>query len=66
MADEFVFAGSVKDNAPYAKQPIVYHVNYFDVRRSKEAMRNAQNLSMRLAKEIMKSDSYSTEMELNY
>jgi intracellular sulfur oxidation DsrE/DsrF family protein len=30
-------------NAGYAKQKVVYHVNYFDVKRSIGAMRNAQN-----------------------
>ena len=30
-------------SASYAKQKVVYHVNYFDVKRSIGAMRNAQN-----------------------
>ena len=36
-------SGWVAASTPYAKQKVVYHVNYFDVNRSIGAMRNAQN-----------------------
>ncbi len=38
-----LLSGWVTASAPYAKQKVVYHVNYFDVKRSIGAMRNAQN-----------------------
>ena len=38
-----ILSGWVFANATYAKQKVVYHVNYFDVKRSIGAMRNAQN-----------------------
>ena len=39
----FFIAGSTFANASYTKQKVIYHVNYFDVKRSIGAMRNAQN-----------------------
>ena len=38
-----ILSGWVFASASYAKQKVVYHVNYFDVKRSIGAMRNAQN-----------------------
>jgi len=38
-----ILSGCVFASASYAKQKVVYHVNYFDVKRSIGAMRNAQN-----------------------
>ena len=38
-----MLSGWVFASASYAKQKVVYHVNYFDVKRSIGAMRNAQN-----------------------
>ena len=38
-----LLSGWVAASTPYAKQKVVYHVNYFDVKRSIGAMRNAQN-----------------------
>ena len=38
-----LLSGWVATNTPYAKQKVVYHVNYFDVKRSIGAMPNAQN-----------------------
>ena len=38
-----ILSGWVFASANYAKQKVVYHVNYFDVKRSIGAMRNAQN-----------------------
>ena len=38
-----ILPGWVFASASYAKQKVVYHVNYFDVKRSIGAMRNAQN-----------------------
>ena len=38
-----IVSGWVFASASYAKQKVVYHVNYFDVKRSIGAMRNAQN-----------------------
>ena len=38
-----ILSGWVLASASYAKQKVVYHVNYFDVKRSIGAMRNAQN-----------------------
>ena len=39
----FFVAGSTFANTSFAKQKVVYHVNYFDVKKSNGAMRNAQN-----------------------
>ena len=58
-------SGWVAANTPYARQKVVDHVNYFDVKRSIGAMRNAQNHIDALAEGNAKSDSYSTEIELN-
>ena len=38
-----ILSGWVFASASYARQKVVYHVNYFDVKRSIGAMRNAQN-----------------------
>ena len=38
-----MLSGWVFASASYAEQKVVYHVNYFDVKRSIGAMRNAQN-----------------------
>ncbi|MGB2023886.1 MAG: DsrE family protein [Litorivicinaceae bacterium] len=38
-----ILSGWVFASVSYAKQKVVYHVNYFDVKRSIGAMRNAQN-----------------------
>ena len=38
-----ILSGWVFASASYAKQKVIYHVNYFDVKRSIGAMRNAQN-----------------------
>ena len=38
-----ILSGWVFASASYAKQKVVYYVNYFDVKRSIGAMRNAQN-----------------------
>lgn len=44
LALSFVFAGTAAHaNSGYAKQKVVYHVNYNDAKRSIGAMRNAQN-----------------------
>ncbi len=44
LALSFVFAGTVAQaDSGYAKQKVVYHVNYNDAKRSIGAMRNAQN-----------------------
>lgn len=39
----FFIAGPTFANASYTKQKVIYHVNYFDVKRSIGAMRNVQN-----------------------
>jgi len=43
LAMAFFIAGPTFANTSYTKQKVVYHVNYFDVKRSIGAMRNAQN-----------------------
>lgn len=43
LAMAFFSAGPTFANTSYAKQKVVYHVNYFDVKRSIGAMHNAQN-----------------------
>ena len=43
VAVAFFIAGPTFANASYTKQKVVYHVNYFDVKRPIGAMRNAQN-----------------------
>ena len=43
LAMAFFSAGPTFANTSYAKQTIVQHVNYFDVKRSIGARRNAQN-----------------------
>ena len=39
----FFIAGPTFANASYTKQKVIYHVNYFDVKRSIGAKRNVQN-----------------------
>ena len=43
LAMAFFIAGPTFANTSYTKQKVVHHVNYFDVKRSIGAMRNAQN-----------------------
>lgn len=43
LAMAFFIPGPTFANTSYTKQKVVHHVNYFDVKRSIGAMRNAQN-----------------------
>ncbi len=43
FAMAFFSAGPTFAKTPYAKQKIVYHVNYLNMKRSIGARRNAQN-----------------------
>jgi intracellular sulfur oxidation DsrE/DsrF family protein len=55
-----MLSGLVAANAPYAKQKVVYHVNYSDGKRAIGAMRNAQNHINALGK-----DNYEIQFVLH-
>jgi intracellular sulfur oxidation DsrE/DsrF family protein len=55
-----MLSGLVAADAPYAKQKVVYHVNYSDGKRAIGAMRNAQNHINALGK-----DNYEIQFVLH-